>query len=162
MEHRVCTREVRIPEDSEFLLSLYASTRERDLALFGFTGAEAGAFVRMQFSAQDLHYRKHYPTATHTVITLGDALAGRVVLDRSGGEILVVDLALLPAFRRAGLGTAVVRRLIDEADATGRLIRCHVEQDNEARGFWERLGFGARGVDGVHVVMERACETSHR
>jgi hypothetical protein len=31
---------------------------------------------------------------------------------------------------------------------------------NEARGFWEHLGFRVRTVGGAYMAMERPCETS--
>jgi len=116
----------------------------------------------MQLDAQTRHYRSVHPTAAHSVITVGGEPAGRLIVDRSDREIRIVELALLPPFRRAGVGSELVRPLLEEADAAGLPVRCHVEQSNDARRFWERLGLVAVGLDGAHMAMERACVTSTR
>jgi GNAT superfamily N-acetyltransferase len=93
---------------------------------------------------------------------VGGEPAGRLIVDRSEHEIRIVDIALLPGFRRAGAGGTLVRRLFDEADAGALPVRCHVVRGGDARLFWEHLGLVERGVDGAHVAMERVCETSQR
>jgi GNAT superfamily N-acetyltransferase len=162
MHGEVTARPVRLPADLELLISVYGSTRKPELDMLGWTEGQIDAFIRMQFEAQDRHYRSFYPGAGHSIVEVGGRAAGRLVVDRSEAEIRIVDLALLPEFRRAGTGSAVVERLCEEADAHGLPIRCHVEQSNEARRFWEQLGLVATGVDGAHIAMERVCVTSPR
>jgi ribosomal protein S18 acetylase RimI-like enzyme len=160
MPGEVTVRAMRLPADSEFLMSVYGATRRPELSLLDWSEAQADAFIRMQFDAQTRHYRAHYPQASHVVIAVGGEPAGRLIVDRSTKEIRIVDLALLSEFRRAGVGSWLVRLLFEEADAKGLPVRCHVEQSNDARRFWEQLGLVARGLDGVHVAMERVCATS--
>jgi ribosomal protein S18 acetylase RimI-like enzyme len=82
--------------------------------------------------------------------------AGRLIVNQADDQILIIDIALLPEFRRTGIGSALVRGLLEQADA-GRLpVRCHVLHDSTARRFWERAGFTAQGSDGVYLAMERA------
>jgi GNAT superfamily N-acetyltransferase len=154
MPGEVSARPERLPEDGEFLLSLYASTRRPELTGLGWSAAQEDAFIRMQFDAQDRHYRGSFPDAGYSVICVGGERAGRLIVNRARGEILIVDIALLPQFRGAGVGGGLVRRLIDEADA-GRLpLRCHVARGNDARRFWERAGFVAQDEDATYVAME--------
>ena len=156
----VSVRPERLPEDGDFLLSLYASTRRPELTGLGWSAAQQDAFIRMQFDAQTRHYRGCFPDARYSVICVGGERAGRMIVRRSDDEILIVDIALLPEFRGACTGGALVRCLLAEADA-GRLpVRCRVLQGNDARRFWERAGFVAQDGDGVYVAMERACGTS--
>jgi ribosomal protein S18 acetylase RimI-like enzyme len=116
----------------------------------------------MQFEAQTRHYAAVFQAAEHSLITVGGESAGRLIVDRSDREIRIVDLALLPRFRRGGVGSGLVRGLFKEADVSGLPVRCHVEQSNDAMRFWERLGLVACGLDGAHVAMERVCATSRR
>ncbi|HWF49171.1 MAG TPA: GNAT family N-acetyltransferase [Solirubrobacteraceae bacterium] len=162
MHGEVTARPVRLPADLELLISVYGATRRPELDMLGWTEGQIDAFIRMQFEAQDRHYRSFYPGARHSIVEVGARSAGRLIVDRVAAEIRIVDLALLPAFRRAGIGSAVVERLCEEADANGLPIRCHVEQGNEAKGFWEQLGLVATRVDGAHIAMERVCVTSPR
>ncbi len=161
MHGKVSARPELLPEDGGFLLTLYATVRKPELTGLGWSAAEQEAFIRMQFDAQIRHYRGCFPDARYSVIWVGGERAGRMIVRRSDEEILIVDIALLPEFRSAGIGSALVRRLLAEADA-GRLpVRCHVLQGSDARRFWERAGFVAQDGDGdgVYVAMERPCET---
>ena len=159
MHGEVSTRPERLPDDGDFLLSLYASTRRPELTGLGWSETEEDAFIRMQFSAQTSHYRRSFPEATFSVICVDGEPAGRLIVSRSDDEMVLVDLALLPGFRRTGIGSGLVRCLLDEADAGRLRIRCHVRQGSGARRFWERAGFVAQGSDGAYVAMERAAGT---
>ncbi len=156
----VGSRPARLPSDGDFLLAVYAAVRMPELAVLGWSDEQADAFIRMQFDVQDRHYRSVHPQARHSVVTVDGEPAGRLIIDRSDEEIRIVDVALLPRFRRAGVGSALVRGLFAEADARGLPVRCHVVQGNEALAFWEHLGLVAQGMDGMHVAMERVCVTS--
>ena len=156
----VALRPVQLSEDADFLRLVYAATRRRELSVLGWSEDVIEEFVRWQFDAQAGHVGTLYPHATHSVVLLGTTAVGRLIVDRSSDEIRVVDIALLPAFRRLGIGSVLVRRLFEEADAKHLPVRCHVVQDDEARRFWGHVGLVARGLDGVHLAMERACATS--
>jgi predicted GNAT family acetyltransferase len=65
-----------------------------------------------------------------------------------------MDIALLPDFRGAGLGTALLAGLFAEATAAGKTVTIHVEGFNPARRLYERLGFRQIGEHGVYHLME--------
>ncbi len=139
--------------DADFLLAVYGSTRAEELALTGWSPAEKDAFVRMQFHAQTVGYRAQSPGAEHLVILVGGEPAGRAIIDRSGPELRVMDVALLPERRGQGIGTELMRELQAEAAAAGRPVTLHVEVFNRALGWYQRLGFRAAGQQGIHVAM---------
>ena len=111
------------------------------------------AFVEHQFAAQDAHYRANYPGATFDVIEVDGERAGRLYVFRGAEEIRIVDIALAPKFRGRGIGTGLLRALMDEAGASGRSLSIHVEMNNPARRLYERLGFEPAGEHGVYVLM---------
>jgi ribosomal protein S18 acetylase RimI-like enzyme len=150
-----------VAADDDFLLALYATTRA-DLTLAGLAQAQLDALIGMQFQAQTRHYAEYYAQAERSVIEVAGTPAGRLIVEHSDEAILIVDIALLPAFRRMGAGSHLVRALFREADDRGVPIRCHVEVGNDARLFWEHLGFVGLGLDGAHLAMERECVTSPR
>lgn len=125
MREEISARPERLPEDGDFLLALYASTRRPELAGLGWSAAQQDAFIRMQFDAQTRHYRASFPDACYSVIWVGGERAGRLIVNRSDDEIRIVDIALLPEFRGAGVGGWLVRRLLDQADrpAPGQMPR---------------------------------------
>lgn len=120
--------------DREQLLEVYASTREEEIARVQWPDGAREAFLSQQFEAQDAYYREYYANASFDVIEVEGRLAGRLYVDRSPAEIRIVDIALLPEFRGRGMGTALLRGLIAEAEASGRSLTIHVEQGNPARG----------------------------
>ncbi|HSB63293.1 MAG TPA: GNAT family N-acetyltransferase [Thermoanaerobaculia bacterium] len=146
------------PEDREFLLSVYASTRAEELAPVPWTDEQKGAFLRMQFDAQDAHYRAHHEGATYDVIEVDGVPAGRLTLHRRPKEIRLVDIALLPRFRGSGIGTSLVAELIAESEKRGVPLTIHVEMSNPARRLYERLGFTPVEEHGVYLLMERRPE----
>jgi ribosomal protein S18 acetylase RimI-like enzyme len=141
--------------DREFLLQVYASTREEELRLVDWSADQKAAFVRMQFDAQDAYYREHYRPATFDVIHVDGAPVGRFYVARWKDEIRIMDIALLPEHRGNGVGTSLLRDLLAEADAAGKSTTIHVEKHNPALRLYERLGFAVADDRGVYVFLER-------
>ncbi len=142
------------PEDFEFLLGVYASTREEELAQVAWGAGQKDAFLRMQFEAQSQYYREHYKNADLSVILVGQEPAGRLYLHRRRTEIRLMDIALLPGFRGRGVGTAILNALFGEAEREGKRVTIHVESFNPAMRLYERLGFERLEERGVYWFLE--------
>ena len=147
-------RAVEPAADQELLFRIYASTRAEELAPVPWTEAQKEAFLRMQFRAQSLDYAANYPDAEFLIILRDGVPAGRLYLDRRADELRIVDIALLPEHRGAGLGGAILRDLLAEAAAAGKPVRIHVERFNPALRLYERLGFRRTADLGVYYLME--------
>jgi ribosomal protein S18 acetylase RimI-like enzyme len=139
--------------DLPFLNRLYASTRTQELAPVPWTEEQKAAFLDMQFTAQHAHYQEHYPGAQWLVIERAGEPVGRLYIVRWTREHRVIDIAFLPAQRGHGLGTALMRDLLDEAAAAGKALSIHVEKDNPALRMYRRLGFVAVEDKGVYDLM---------
>jgi len=80
-------------------------------------------------------------------------------VERRAALMRIIDIALLPQFRGAGVGTRLLRDLLEEAAAQGATVALHVECHNPARRLYERLGFelctddADTGADAVYVAM---------
>jgi ribosomal protein S18 acetylase RimI-like enzyme len=143
------------PSDQEFLGRVYASTREDELAVVPFTDAERAAFIAQQYAAQSAHFATHYAAASYDVVEVDGDPAGRLIVMRSEGEILLVDIALLPEFRGQGVGSHLVAAILDEADAAQAKVSLYVESFNRAQRLYTRSGFVQIGTNGVYIQMER-------
>lgn len=152
---RVALRAVG-PGDEEFLLAVYASTREQELAQVNWPEELKRAFLRQQSEAQRREYESRYPEAEYDVILLDGRAVGRLWVGRGEEEMRLLDIALLPDARGRGVGAALVTRLIEEARATGTRLRHMVFVMNEgARRFYERHGFVVfEEVGGAYLHME--------
>jgi ribosomal protein S18 acetylase RimI-like enzyme len=73
-------------------------------------------------------------------------------------ELRVVDIALLPEFRRRGIGTGLLRALLEEEAGRGLPVRIHVERFSPALALYERLGFRLLEDRGVYLFLE--CRAS--
>lgn len=145
------------PEDYEEMVLVYASTREPELAQVTWWDDEQKlAFCRMQYHAQKQEYDARYPDAQYDVIVLEGRTAGRVWVGRDADEIHMLDITVLPWAQGRGIGTAVVKTLIEEARASGQHLRHMVFVMNEgARRLYERLGFVVfEEVGDTHLHME--------
>ena len=144
-------------EDDLFLAGLYASTRAEELAVTGWSDEEKGVFCRRQFDAQTAHYRENYPGASLQVIEKAGVPVGRLYVARWEREIRIMDIALLPQHRGAGIGTKLLRELQDEARVAGKSLTIHVERFNPALRLYERLGFKQVEDKGVYLLMQWAA-----
>jgi GNAT superfamily N-acetyltransferase len=153
------------PDDEEFLCRVYASTREEELALTDWDAAQKAAFLRMQFAAQHRYYQDNYRQTTFDVILADGEPIGRLYVARWAKETRIVDIALLPDYRNAGIGSGLLHELMTEAAAAGKPVSIHVEQYNPAMRLYLRLGFVPIGEHGVYLLMrwtpptERAAPT---
>lgn len=153
LQSRIALRPVS-SDDQDFLRRVYASTREQELAQVPWSDADKEAFLRHQFDAQDRHYREHYEGASFDVVEVDGVPAGRMYVARWRDEIRIMELSVLPEYRGAGIGTQLVRSILDEAAREGRCTSVHVEQHNPARRLYERLGFVPVAERGVYLLME--------
>ncbi|MGW5865100.1 GNAT family N-acetyltransferase [Streptomyces sp. NPDC055239] len=95
-------------------------------------------------------------TARHTSIVVADgAFAGCVALRPGEDAHWLEHFYLDPALHGRGLGSAVLRELLDRTDAEGTDVRLNVLQGSAARRLYERHGFSVESEDPVDVFMVR-------
>ena len=141
--------------DLPLLHRVYCSTRQDELRVLDWTMAEKAAFLQQQFDLQHRYYHAHFPEAQFCIIECAGQDIGRWYLDRASSELRLIDIALLPEWRQRGIGSRLLRSLMEEAEASGRDILLHVEADNLALAWYARLGFEPLGNDGMYVKLRR-------
>ena len=142
------------PDDYDFLLDVYASTRAEEMAMVPWNDQQRHVFVKSQFDAQQDHYRTHYPTGIHCIILVDGRQVGRLYIARLAQEIRIIDITLLPLERNSGIGSYLLKQLMDEAKRAGKIARIYVEQFNPSLRLFERLGFSSSQQHGIHLLME--------
>ena len=133
---------------------LYASTRQEELAVVPWPEDVKAAFIAEQFRAQHLHYTTHYADAGWFVVERDGEPVGRLYVHRRPSEHGVLDIALLPAWRGKGFGSALMADVLADAAAAGKPVRIYVEKNNPARQLYARLGFRHIGEHGVYDHCE--------
>ena len=143
------------PDDEAFVRDVYASTRDAEMALVDWDDARKQEFLDFQYRAQAAHYATNHEGADFDLILVDGEAVGRLYVHRSEEEIHLRDGAVLAEPRNRGVGTLLVRRLMDEAAATGLPLRLHVEMFNDgARRLYDRLGFRPVEERGMYILME--------
>lgn len=141
VEKSVTLRRVT-PEDDEFLLAVYTSTRADELAQVNWQPGQKESFVRWQFDLQRKEYDTRYPDARYDVILVDGQPAGRIWVGIDDTQIRLLDIGLLEEFQNLGVGTVLLKRLIAEAGEANKSLRHMVfVLNNNAHRFYERLGF---------------------
>jgi ribosomal protein S18 acetylase RimI-like enzyme len=142
-------------DDELQLYELHAVVRADELRIEGLDPALRAQILRQQFEAQRRSYRDRFPNADERLILRGETPIGWVIVDRSGPELRVIDIALLPDARRQGIGTLIIRDLQKQAAMDDRPMRFEVLCGNvRARALYDRLGFRAIGESATHTELE--------
>lgn len=149
-----CTRREN-EADLDFLKQLHFSRRAHEFSQLGLPQAALDALLEQQFWAQQRHYRSVYSKGEFLIVMLapdGEPV-GRLCLNRDASEILVVDIAVLPAQRNKGLGSALLKAVLVEADAKKCAVGLHVDPRSPALRLYQRLGFAAQHLNGADLYM---------
>lgn len=141
-------------EDREFLMALYASTREWEFRITNWTPADKADFLDQQFKAQDLSYRMQFLGAKFLVIELDGAPIGRLYIDRQDDCLYIIDLTIAEGHRGRGIGTDILKSLLNEAWGGKVPARLSVEHGNPAITLYQRLGFRPIAQSATHTRME--------
>ncbi|MGY1583054.1 N-acetyltransferase family protein [Streptomyces sp. MN13] len=92
----------------------------------------------------------------HTwVIEVGGAFAGSVALRPAEDAHWLEHFYLAPRLQGCGIGTAVLRALLERCDRDGVPVRLNVLRGSPARRLYERHGFTLVSEDPVDVFMMR-------
>jgi ribosomal protein S18 acetylase RimI-like enzyme len=142
------------PEDDAFLFSVYASTRAEEMKQVPWSAEQKEMFLRMQYTAQKQHYAAAFPQASHDVIYSGETAVGRLYVNRDAERLNILDITVLPQYRGRGTGEALLRRLMEEAGASGKAIMIYVESFNPSLRLFERLGFQKEREEGFQFLMK--------
>jgi GNAT superfamily N-acetyltransferase len=142
-------------EDDPFLLLVYGSTRADELGQVEWAEGQKEMFVRWQFDLQRREYDARFPDARYEVVLVDGLPAGRIWVGEDTEQIRLLDIGLIPEFQKRGVGTLLLRRLIEEAGKAGKPLRHMVfVLNNNAHRFYERLGFVVIEDLGAYKHME--------
>jgi ribosomal protein S18 acetylase RimI-like enzyme len=141
-------------DDLPLLRRVYAGARQAELASLDWDEAQREWFVNMQFDLQASAFAQAYPEAQHEVVLYAGQPVGRLIVDHTSDPIRLIDIALLPDHRSAGIGTELLRLLLDEATAAGKPVVLHVARSNPAGALYQRLGFVVSARDDAYLEMQ--------
>ena len=141
--------------DEPFLAELFFQTRRGTFEPLGWDEPRLRALLASQHTIREAQYKAQFPEATLRKVVVDGVPVGRVDTVRKDGRLHLIDLAVLPSAQGKGLGSAVLGKVLEEADAAGLGMDLHVEVINPARRLYARAGFVEKQDDGVYLFMER-------
>jgi ribosomal protein S18 acetylase RimI-like enzyme len=154
---RIVLRPVVLPDDEDFLIKLYFTTRD-DINFLPLEEAQKKSILMMQYQAQKQQYEEQFPDSRHDIILLDGESVGRFWTMREETEIRGIDLALLPEYRNSGIGSHLLAEIFEEAAQTNRDFTFHVLKTNPAMQLYQRLGCEFTGETVSHFQMRRRPE----
>jgi len=146
--------QVPCDEDASFFYDVYATARKPELEGLGWPREEIDAFIRMQYETRELACSKRYPLSDTLLIRVGPHRAGKITTAITHDEVVLVDIALLPAYRNQGIGTGLVQSLQTAARELGKPLSVRTLQSDPAVAFYLRLGFEVKQSDYPYCLLE--------
>jgi ribosomal protein S18 acetylase RimI-like enzyme len=135
------------PEDIDRLVPIRLAAMRESLERIG----------RWDPARAEGRFRAGWDHAHTRLILAGGELAGCVALKpRDGGAVLELEhFYLMPEAQGRGLGSAVLRLLLAEADAAARPVRLSVLVGSDAARLYQRHGFRETHRDATDIYMSR-------
>ncbi|MFJ2256933.1 GNAT family N-acetyltransferase [Streptomyces sp. NPDC087844] len=99
--------------------------------------------------------RDSFSTQHTSIITIDGELVGCVTVRPSEGRQWLEHFYLAPHCQGQGLGSGVLRTLLERTDAQGVTLGLNVLRGSVARRLYERHGFVVEAQDPIDVIMVR-------
>jgi RimJ/RimL family protein N-acetyltransferase len=143
------------PEDRTFRLRLFSESRPPEWYQVTLAPAVREEIMAMQFEAQTTTYAARFPKARFDIIELDGEPVGRIVVNRPGVMVHIVDHAIVPHLRNRGIGTAIMRALMAEATEGCIPLRLKVADANDpSLKLYLRLGFKPIETAPFYIELE--------
>lgn len=152
--------EVRVLKPGLPRLTLRPASPDDLKSVFGVTKAAMGPYVKTTWgtwddAVQGDRVAETFSVCTHQLIYIGNDLAGVLAVKLHADHLQLVRIFLLPAFQRRGLGTMLVKQVVERADKEGLPVCLRVLRVNPAKSLYERLGFAVTHEEPERFFMER-------
>jgi len=142
-------------DDRAFRYGLFCQSRPPEWDTVPLHPQVREELMRHQFEAQTKGYRAQFPHARFDIIELDGAPIGRIVVDRPSDMVHLVDQAIVPSWRNKGLGTTIMRTLMDEVRAHALPLRLMVGSSNDpSLRLYLRLGFVPIASTPMYIELE--------
>jgi GNAT superfamily N-acetyltransferase len=127
------------PEDKEFEIVLFELTK---LEPMGVPAEILRLLAENQVTLQRTSYEVDFPNSRWQIVRVDGVDCGRYISCEREEDMVLVDLAILPAFMNRGIATWIVRQLQDRARKRGVPVLLEVAKYNpRAKALYVRLGF---------------------
>lgn len=103
---------------------------------------------------QEEFFRRNFSSETVQIISFEGQNAGLLNIERDQDEIFLANLQVHPSFQNRGLGSAVLRELLDSVAGLNLSVRLQVLRANPAATrLYTRFGFVIYSETPTHLLM---------
>ena len=141
--------------DERFVRHVVTDIVAKQLGAGAWPAEMRAQLLALQYAARRQSIHAAFPEGESRIIEVDGDGAGWVFIAELEQEIRLVEIMILEAHRHKGIGSTVIRQVIEGAAANGKPVRLTVANMNQGAGrLYERLGFRRVGGDEVQHVME--------
>jgi ribosomal protein S18 acetylase RimI-like enzyme len=143
------------------VLYLRQATSSDEPLAFGITEAAMRSYVEATWGTwvaeeQAENHRKSFKPQTHQIVVTGSTVAGIIAVEEHPSHVQLEKLYLLPEFRRQGIGSNLLRSVVEQALKVQKPVRLRVLRVNtSAQRFYVKHGFQVTDETPERCFMER-------
>jgi len=139
-------------EDFDFLYNLRRATMQHYVAqTWGWNEAWQWNYFQQHFNPEECQ-----------IIRFQGKDIGVLSVRKQETEVFLKFIEVLPEYQNQGIGTVVIKSILEEAHHTGQPVGLQVLKVNPARSLYERLGFLTTGETATHYLMRATPEQQTR
>ena len=105
-------------------------------------------------SAQDKLFAAAWSAADHEIILYDDLRCGYTSIENRDNDIHLNELVVDPDFQGRGIGTHILREVIEQSILKGVPVRLRTHVTNRAANLYRRMGFQETARTETHVLLE--------
>lgn len=149
------TLRVADERDHSFMTALFRSVKPH-LLMIDLPMQQRELLVDHQYQLQQNTYKMQWPCAVTFIVQYRGESIGKVVLHEELDLLHIIDIALTPAHRGQGYGTAMLTAFSNMADQHTIRLRLSVERNNcGAKKWYLALGFEVVEEGEFYLAMKR-------
>ena len=103
--------------------------------------------------AQDEFFDAAWSAAEHEIILCDAVRCGYACIEHRDGDINIRELVIDPDFQGRGIGTHILRNVLEQAILRGVPVRLRTHITNRAANLYRRMGFQETGRTESHVLL---------
>jgi len=111
-------------------------------------------FGSWNVNLQDEFFYNSWKPESHEIILNNHTSCGYCSIEHKPDHIYVHGLVISPDFQNRGIGSKILKELIEESKQKNIPIRLQVLKENHAHGLYRKLGFNDTNETDTHYEME--------
>lgn len=126
----------------------------RELNRDAYQDIVAEQFGEWDDEVQAQNFEKKWQAQNYQIIESDGRAIGAIWVSEESDHFWLREIQISSTYRDQGIGTAILRELMEDARIAGSYLRLRVLTANRAKALYERLGFRTTGMhDDTHYWM---------